>query len=112
MQEEILDKNPRADLQVYAIWFNMLPSDDRSSWDNGLLTDARVVHLWDEGRIVGQWYAEQGDNHFGPIAWDIYYVYGPEAEWDLSPEPLLSSGTTIIAKRSDLQAAILPLLED
>src|SRR5437899_4684552 len=34
----------------------MYPSDERSRWPAGLLTDARVSHRWDEQRLVGGWY--------------------------------------------------------
>lgn len=111
MQENILDPNPEADLVVYAIWFNMLVMDHRSRWDDGLLTDDRVIHFWDEPREVGRWYAEQGIYPFGTVAWDIFFLYGPEAGWDEVPAPLLSSGFTIIAQRSKLADAIAPFMQ-
>jgi len=42
VQREILEKNPNAKLKVYAVWFNMLASDDRSRWPQGLFSDPRV----------------------------------------------------------------------
>jgi hypothetical protein len=66
------------------------------------LTDERVIHLWDEDREVGRWYAQQGVYPFGTVAWDIYFLYGPDATWEESPEPLLSSGFTIIGQSQQL----------
>ncbi len=111
MQDEILAPYPLAELAVYAVWFNMLPGDDRSRWDDSLLTDDRVIHFWDEPREIGRWYARQGAYPFGTVAWDIYFLYGPEAVWDEEPEPLVSSGFTVIGQRERLLASITPLLD-
>jgi len=102
VQENILEPNPDADLIVYAVWFNVLATDHRSRWDDSLLTDDRVVHLWDEKREVGQWYAKQGIYPYGNTAWDIYFLYGPDARWDESPEPTVSYGFTIIVQSQQL----------
>jgi len=110
VQENILEPNPDAGLVVYAVWFNMLVTDHRSRWDDSLLTDDRVIHFWDEEREVGGWYAQQGVYPFGSTAWDIYFLYGPDAQWDESPEPLLSSGFTIIVQSQKLLQDINPLL--
>ena len=78
------------------------------------MTDARVTHLWDGQRIVGRWFAQQEEYRrqvIGPIAWDIYFLYGPEADWDLIPSPLIDSGYTIIGKSRDLMKNILPFLK-
>ncbi|MFQ5968508.1 MAG: hypothetical protein ACE5MI_13015 [Acidimicrobiia bacterium] len=109
MQQEILDANPEADLAVYAIWMPMLFSDARFRWDPGLLPDSRVVHFWDERRVTGQWFAQEVLGYRG-IAWDIFFLYGPEAAWEATPEPLVSRGSTVIGRRDQLQTSILPLL--
>lgn len=114
MQEEILDKNPDADVKVYAVWFNMLAGDRRDRWDATLMPDDRVTNLWDEGRIISRWYAqaEKESYPFGSFAWDIYYLYDTQADWNDKPQPLLSSGFTVYGERFTLQDAILPLLDD
>ncbi len=109
MQTEILEENLNADIEIYAIWFNMLPADDRSRWDPTLLTDPRADHYWDEDREVGRWYADRGEFGHGSIAWDLYYLYGPEAKWEEGPAPLLRSGYTIFGDREQLKAEILKL---
>ncbi len=47
---------------------------------------------------------------FGPLAWDIFFLYGPEAVWEEVPVPLITSGSTIIAKRDRLGSGISQLL--
>ena len=59
VQHEVLAKYPTANLRVYAIWFDMFPGDAKSKWPASLLTDPRVTHLWDEGKLVGRWYGER-----------------------------------------------------
>ena len=106
MQEHILTKHADADLSVYAIWFNMYPTDSRDRWPAEVLTDSRVVHYWDERKDVGTWYGERlGEmassvapdavENEGPILWDAYLVYGPEARWNDAPTGLRRCSRTI-----------------
>ena len=62
----------------------MLGPDSRSAWDGSVLSDSRVKQFWDEQRVVGQWFAEHVNGYRG-TAWDVYYLYGPEAKWDTVP---------------------------
>ena len=39
-QEELLAKNPKADVRVFVIWFRMYPGDAESKWPRELLTDS------------------------------------------------------------------------
>ena len=111
MQKEILDGYPSADLRVYAVWFNMLPGDDRSQWPSDALTDSRVSEYWDEDRITGQWFAKNlPGNSFGPIVWDTYFLFGPQAQWEAIPEQLIDSGRPIIAKRNSLRSNVVELI--
>ena len=91
MQREILEKNPNAKLKVYAVWFNMLASDDRSRWPQDLFSDPRVVEYWDDRQVLGTWYAGHPDyeDYPGPVLWDAY-LHRPNAGaaaerpvWDL-----------------------------
>ncbi len=47
---------------------------------------------------------------FGPLAWDIFFLYGPEAVWENVPAPLITSGSTIISKRDRLRSGISQFL--
>ncbi|MBA2297742.1 MAG: hypothetical protein H0W14_06845, partial [Actinobacteria bacterium] len=66
-------EQPDAKLQVFAIWMTMLPTDARSEWDDPIFDDPRVVNLWDEDRVLGQWLGQRDElnaGRFGPIVWD------------------------------------------
>ena len=110
MQNAVLNQNPDADFQVYAVWFSMLASDDKSRWTARFMSDPRVVHFWDEDRVIGKWFAEH-EGFYIPIAWDAYYLYGPDAHWNEAPSPLVSKGGTIFYKRDQLREDLLALLE-
>jgi len=74
------------------------------------MSDARVTHFWDGERQIGEWFAKQVDGYDG-VAWDIYYLYGPDAVWENVPLPLLGSGQTIYAEREKLKTEIKTLLD-
>ena len=100
-------------MRVYAVWFDVLLGDDRVAWDPDLLRDARVTEYWDSERSLGQWFPRQDEYRpliFGPLAWDIFFLYGPEATWVDVPLPLVASGSTVISKRGRLEQNLLPLL--
>ncbi len=112
MQNELLAKHPDRELAVYAIWFNMVGSDDRSRWPAGLLTDRRVTHFWDEEKVVGRWFATQpeyGGLYGGPVLWDAYLLYDRNARWEKAPSDLVSWGFTIVRTRERLQSGLLRL---
>jgi len=70
------------ELQVYAVWIDVLFGDDRSAWNPDLLVDPRVIQYWDGDRTLGTWFPRQEEYKpviFGPLAWDIFFLYGPEA---------------------------------
>ncbi len=111
MQSNILEKNPDLDLQVLAVWFNVLGGDDRSRWPADLLSDSRVAHYWDPDGETGFWFADHRDNYdthgyVGGLAWDIYYLFGPDAQWNDFPGPEIVSGTTILGTSSRLGDAV------
>lgn len=111
MQSEILAKNPSAKLKVYAIWFNMYHGDAREKWPASLLTDSRVVHLWDERKIVGSWFGKHPDYlNSDKILWDAFLIYKAESDWNDKPSHFVGMGRTIVAKREDLRKNLLPLL--
>lgn len=113
VQTELLARYPEAGLRVYAVWFNMYPGDARSRWPASLLTDARVIQRWDEGKLVGRWYGEHmtamrpriapGSTWNGEILWDSYLLYTGEATWDEAPTGLVHWGRTIVAGRETLR---------
>lgn len=110
MQTEILEANPEADLRVYAIWIDRMFLDSRDRWDGAGLTDARVTHLWDPQDRSGRWFLDNLADYEGGSDWDFYLLFGPDAEWGEIPEPLLSSGVTVIGEAQRLERDIAPLL--
>ena len=88
----------------------MLAGDSRDDWDGRSMPDPRVLHFWDGEHVVGQWFAREVDGYEG-IAWDIYYLYGPEATWETIPAPLVGSGETIYAARHQLETQLTTLIE-
>ena len=110
MQREILEAEPEAELAVYAVWvpFNG-GTRDAAALSQRVLPDPRVIQFWDEPALTSDWFAERVEDSLAP-AWDVYYLYGPDALWTDVPSPLVSSGATIIGRSSELKTAITPLL--
>ena len=107
MQENILEVNPEAELDVYVVWEPMLGARrNRAVEATELISDPRVRHYWNDDFIVGEFFKE---HDFGRTAWDIYFLYGPDATWGEEPQPLILSGRTVIRKRQALQDALLEL---
>ena len=111
MHDNILKPYPSSDLKVYAVWVPMMLADARVTVDTALMPDPRVEHYWDGDKIASKWLALELDGYDGYV-WDIYYLYGPDAEWTGIPEPRLSVGTTIFGERNTLLDALQPYLED
>ena len=107
--QETLEANSSAEIRVYAVWLPMLNGDERAAWDAGVLPDARVVHLWDEDRLAGRWFAENVEGYAG-VAWDAYYLYGPDAEWSQTLGTPISTAAPVYPYRSSLLAVLDPLI--
>ena len=107
MQRDILEKHPDVPLRVYAIWFDMILTDSRLLWPKRLLDDPRVLHFWDEGKLLGQWYGEHPNYGAGDgVWWDTYLLYGPESVWTDEPSDLVNLGYTIYATREELRQSL------
>jgi hypothetical protein len=110
VQREILEAEPQAELAVYAVWVPFLGGTrDAAALSQRVLPDPRVIQFWDEAALTSDWFAAHVEDGQAP-AWDVYYLYGPDARWTDVPSPLVSSGATIIGRSSALKAAIAPLL--
>jgi hypothetical protein len=92
------------------VWLVALGGDRRSTWDPALIPDPRVQHFWDADRFAGAWFAKHIEGTDGYM-WDTYLLFGPQARWDNAPDPLLSSGATVIDEGSQLRDNLLPLLK-
>lgn len=110
MQREILESEPTAELHVYAVWVPFSGgTSEAADVSRRVLPDPRVSHFWDGDAVTSDWFAENVDHSPAP-AWDVYYLFGPDATWTGVPAPIVSSGRTIIGQSSTLQDAITPLL--
>jgi hypothetical protein len=107
--QQQLAEHPDADVQVYAVWLPLLPTDERTQWDDRILTDSRVTHLWDQQQSTGRWFAERGHGDL-PVQWDAVLLYGPDAEWGEQQEPsnLIIWRRPIIAHADELSAELEP----
>jgi hypothetical protein len=113
-QDELLVRNPKADIQVFTIWFRMYPGDAQSKWPRELLTDRRVVHRWDEPKTAGRWFftnlralrpSRGGDGMFPQrvdALWDSYLLFDRTATWNSTPNGLVSWGYTVMRTRPQL----------
>lgn len=79
-----------------------------------MITDPRVEHFWDEQKVVGRWFAKQDNPQAddSDIVWDAYLLYGPDAQWNARPEPLIDQGATIRNEFDTLYENLLPLLTE
>jgi hypothetical protein len=110
VQQPILERNPAADLRVYAVWVPFLAGTEAAAdVSRRVLPDPRVTQFWDGASLTSTWFAKKVQHRLAPC-WDAYFLYGPSATWTNFPAPLVSSGSTIIGNSSELKAAITPLL--
>ena len=68
-----------------------------------LLPDSRVKHYWDQTRMSGSYFKKNiAPDVSGSIAWDMFFLYGPDAVWHETPDPLVDKGRTIIGSSGAL----------
>jgi hypothetical protein len=77
-------------VRVYVVWVPSLPADneERVPAATAKIPDERASHYWDvEGKLKT---AYQRVMKMEEPAWDVYYVYGRDAEWkgELPPAPV------------------------
>ncbi|MFN7970951.1 MAG: hypothetical protein U0166_01135 [Acidobacteriota bacterium] len=103
MQKDLLEKNADANIKVYAVWFNMYPGDERSTWPSGLLPDPRVTHFWDESKVVGTWYpAHSKEGTPGDVLWDAFLLYPRGVKWADAATTPTTWGRPIVKDRERL----------
>ena len=112
VQTELLNIYPDLKIRVYAIWYEMYPGDSPKAFPAAkkIMPDSRVQHLWDQSKTTGRWFKTNVPSDYkGPIQWDAYYLYGPDATWAATPGAPISWGRTILETRKELlrQVALL-----
>jgi hypothetical protein len=88
----------------------MLPTDRRAEWDDHLLNDSRVIHLWDEDKVSGGFFGAEYEHRPNWIQWDAHYLFGRGARWSDASDKLLGSGRTVVGRSDDLEREISPFL--
>ncbi len=80
---KILDEVQDQRLKMYVVWEPMLSGDSRQLAErmSRRATDPRMVYqAWDNERITGR--AWQASMDLQGIAWDVYFLYASDIEWD------------------------------
>lgn len=97
---------------MYAIWLPFLgATKGAADVSERVLPDVRVIHYWDNAAETSAWFADNVEDIDAKAWWDVYYLYGPDAQWTDVPGPLVASGGTVIGRSSELKEAITPLLQ-
>lgn len=90
LQREWLERSEADDVAVYVVWVPRLGAGPHHvPGAMALMPDSRAIHFWDGDEVLGRRYrGDLVDRPVGPL-WDVYFLYGPEAEWDDGlPRPL------------------------
>lgn len=111
MQQEVLQQFSEADIRVYAMWIPVIHSDERAKWNAKLLPDRRMTHFWDDPQRIGAWFSQHVSQQVS-FAWDAYFLYGADAAWDELPQPLDSTGYTLLETVQQLRAAMQIVLTE
>jgi hypothetical protein len=87
---------------------NQRSTDARDEIDPSTLADPRVRQYWDGEGITGTYFAgiDLGGLGYSGFVYDVFYVFGPDAEWGDSPAPLVASGAPVAYEGDDLVAAL------
>jgi hypothetical protein len=87
---------------------NQRSTDARDTIDESILADPRVTQYWDGEGITGSHFAETdlGGLGYAGFVYDVYYVFGPNAEWADVPAPLAASGGPVVFEGEKLLAAV------
>lgn len=90
MQEKTLAKVKDANLRVYVVWTPMLAPDFQFTIRRATtrVPDPRASHFWDRDGQLAKEYARVLQLGQGMKAWDVYFVFGRDAQWtDAPPTP-------------------------
>jgi hypothetical protein len=109
IQEYVMKRNPKLNIRVYSIWFEMYPGDSPKAFPKArtFMPDRRVTHYWDKPKDVGRWFNKVLPSDYkGEIQWDAYYLYGTDSVWEGQASSLLVWGRTILESRKKLRDEI------
>lgn len=75
-------------LAAFSVFIPMVAGDSAMASEEPAkgLRKAGIASYWDGDRKLGSAYAKAFKNPFGiRIAWDVYFLYGPDAVWGEAP---------------------------
>lgn len=109
MQSRILQRYADADLRVYVVWLPVMPLDARFDVAD-LVVDRRAAHFWDNEQRVSE---ALGDAYGSPgrLVWDAFFVFGPDATWELGPPDPVATGSPVVEHMATLESALKGYLE-
>ncbi|MBA3726521.1 MAG: hypothetical protein H0W86_08720 [Armatimonadetes bacterium] len=75
-------------LATFSVFIPMVPGDGHASAEESAkpMKKAGIASYWDGGRQLGEAYGKVVELPMGKtMAWDVYFVYGPDAVWGETP---------------------------
>src|SRR5260370_20967584 len=83
--QKVMENVPDERIRLYIVWLPVLMTDDRVSAERrfGEFSDKRLTCFWDGNRLTGDLWRRLLS--LGTLAWDVYLLYGPNAEWRKQP---------------------------
>lgn len=109
VDRNILKKNRPADIRVYAVWIRRLRRDARALIDASIFNHPAAIVFWDGDQVAGRFFAAAEGFH-SPVAWDSYYLYGPEVRWRAMPSPITASGFPVRNFTGDLRRFVREMI--
>ena len=96
------------DVQFYVVWLNQRSTDARETIDATILDDPRVRQYWDGEGITGTYFAvtDVAGMGYAGFVYDVYYVFGPEAQWADDPERPVGAQVPVVSHVEQLLADI------
>lgn len=102
-----MNKHPNTPISVYVVW-NSQFGGYRDAIDSALLDDRRVSSYWDPNGVAGNAIADHV-SAFETAVYDVYTLYGPDAEWaEDAPKPV-DWGEPVIAATDRLERKVQEL---
>ncbi len=89
MHQEILERYPDLDIQVYCVWQPVLRQYSAEEMSQGLpkllsrFADPRLLHYWDGSQTVGRTVKQQIIPTYeeGPVVWATFILFGYQGRW-------------------------------
>ena len=88
IRDEVILKLRGKPLSTYSVFIPMVETDAKAPAEKAAkgLAKHGVRSYWDGNRKLGAAYAKLFGNPDGlKVAWDVYFIYGPNAVWGKSP---------------------------